>query len=75
MLGTTVAISKLHCQPSRQLLVKTGPGMEDGTGKKKKTKEHMGPANTTALPMETLRRKNHNGNAGGSMAGTHGFVS
>ena len=74
LLGTILEVSKLHCQPSRQPLVETCPGMDDRTGKNWKTKEHMGLANTNALPMEMLGRMEHNSNADRCMAGTYRFL-
>ena len=45
-----IEIGKLHCQPSRQPVVETCPGVGDGTKNKNwKTKKHIGLANANAL--------------------------
>ena len=75
MPGTTLKISKLHCQPSRQPLVETCPGVDEATKNKNwKTKKDMGLANKDALPMEMFGRMEHNSNADSCMADTYGFL-
>ena len=55
-LGKTVVISQLFCQPSRQKLVGTWPGVDCKMKDKNwKTNNHMGFANTHLLLMEMFR--------------------
>ena len=66
--GTASEISKLHCQPYRQPLIETWPGVGDGTkDKNRKTEKHMGLASAILLPMEMRGRMEHNSNAYRSM--------
>ena len=74
-LGTTLEISNLHCQPSRQPLVETCPSLVGRTKEKDwKTKRHMGCANTNALPMEKFGRMESRSNADRCLADTYGLL-
>ena len=74
MFGTTLEISNLHCQPSRQPLVETRPSV-DGTTKDKdwKTDKNIGCAITNPLPMEQLRRMEGDSKANRCLADTYGL--
>ena len=74
MLGTTLEISNLHCQPSRQPLVETRPSVDGRTKDKEwKTDKHIGCAITNVLPMEQLRRMEGDSKANRCLADTYGL--
>ena len=72
MLGTTLEISNLHCQPSRQPLVETCLTVDGRTKDKDwKTNKHMGCANTHVSLMEKFGRMECDNNADRCLADTH----